>query len=169
MIAGKAQESQFWCKYRFIFELSTFFTMFFNESPYSLENSVFKRMIVYRLKKGSVKMKNKVLFIIVLNHIDLLDDLLMSFNDEVGQAATVIDSVGMAEHLSQLSEARIFSTIKPLFISSHTENKTIYSVIPEEDLDLARQTVRKVLKDIGEPNTGIMFAVPVLFQEGIRE
>ncbi|OJF92711.1 hypothetical protein [Alkalibacterium sp. 20] len=114
-------------------------------------------------------MKNKVLFVIVLNQTELLDDLLLKFNDEVGQAATVIDSEGMAQHLSHLDETKIFSTIRPLILSDHTENKTIYSVIPEEDLELARQTVRNVLKDIGEPDTGIMFAVPVLFQEGIRE
>ncbi|GEK90192.1 hypothetical protein SAMN04488100_1435 [Alkalibacterium putridalgicola] len=114
-------------------------------------------------------MKNKVLFMVVLNETELLDDLLLKFNDEVGQAATVIDSVGMAQHLSQLDETKIFSTIKPLIISNHTENKTIYSVIPEEDLDLARQTVKDVLRNIGKPDTGIMFAVPVLFQEGIRE
>lgn len=135
----------------------------------TLDIPVFWSMLSDRLMKGSVKMKNKVLFIIVLNQIDLLDDLLLSFNDNVRQAATVIDSVGMAQHLSMLDETRIFSTIKPLIISNHTENKTIYSVIPEEDLDLARQTVRDVLKDIGEPDTGIMFALPVLFQEGIRE
>ncbi|GEK92191.1 hypothetical protein [Alkalibacterium kapii] len=114
-------------------------------------------------------MKNKVLFIIVLNQTELLDDLLLKFDEEVGQAATVIDSVGMAQHLSRLDEAKVFSTIKPLVLSDHTENKTIYSVIPEDQLDLARQTVKSVLTDMGKPDTGIMFAVPVLFQEGIKE
>ena len=53
-------------------------------------------------------MEKKVLFIIVLNQTELLDELLLKFNDEVGQAATVIDSVGMAQHLSQLYEAKNF-------------------------------------------------------------
>lgn len=104
-----------------------------------------------------------------MNQTELLDELLLKFNDEVGQAATVIDSVGMAQHLSQLYEAKIFSTIKPLILSDHTENKTIYSVIPEKDMDLARETVKEVLRNIKKPDTGIMFAVPVLFQEGIRD
>ncbi|WP_027108836.1 hypothetical protein [Lacticigenium naphthae] len=113
-------------------------------------------------------MEENVLFVIVLNRLELLDDLLLAFNDNVGQAATVIDSVGMAQRLSQLSEPQIIATLRPLIISDQAENKTIYSVIPRASLQEARKTVRKVLSDIEKPNTGIMFALPLIFQEGIQ-
>lgn len=113
-------------------------------------------------------MKETVLFVVVLNRTELLDDLLIAFNEQIGQAATVLESVGMAQHFSQSDEAKIFATIKPFIISNHAANKTIFSVIPSEKLNSARKVVGSVLKDIDQPDTGIMFALPLLFQEGIQ-
>lgn len=113
-------------------------------------------------------MDEDILLVLVLNKIELLDDLLMAWNDEDIQAATILDSIGMAKHLSETEDMRIISTLRPFLLSDHSENKIIFTILDREDVHKARRVVRKVVGDLSDANTGIMFGIPLMFTEGIR-
>lgn len=113
-------------------------------------------------------MENKVMLILILNKTELLNDLLLAFNDAGIKAATVLNSVGMAQQLAKLEEDRILATIRPFLASDHSENKLIFTIISEDKIPLARQTVQETIGDLSNPDTGILFAIPTIFADGIR-
>lgn len=114
-------------------------------------------------------MSGKVMIVLILEKEHYLNELLIELNDVGIKSATVTNSSGMMGHLSALGEEQIISTLRPLFTPAHTENKTIFMIIDDSMVDIARKTVRKVLGDLSQPETGILFGVPLLFTEGIRD
>lgn len=114
-------------------------------------------------------MSDKVMLVLVLEREEFLNELLLELSDVGIKSATVVNSSGMMGHLSSLGDEQIISTLRPLFTPAHTENKTIFMVIDNDEVETARKTIRKVLGDLSKPETGILFGIPLLFTEGIRD
>lgn len=114
-------------------------------------------------------MSKKVMLVLILEKEQYLNELLLELQDEGIHSATVVNSSGMMGELSALGEEQLISTLRPLFTPAHTENKTFFMILSEDKVEKARKTIRKVLGDLSEPETGILFGVPLLFTEGIRD
>lgn len=97
------------------------------------------------------------LLVIILNKTDVLDYLLEGLSAAGIKGATIIESSGMAMTLSRLDSS---------FLSGEEDNRTILSVIKNNQLDTARKIVYNTVGDLSQPNTGIMFTVPLDFVEG---
>lgn len=97
------------------------------------------------------------LLVIILNKTDVLDYLLEGLSAAGIKGATIIESSGMAMTLSRLDSS---------FLSADEDNRTILSVIKNNQLDTARKIVYNTVGDLSQPNTGIMFTVPLDFVEG---
>lgn len=113
-------------------------------------------------------MSEKIMLVLVLNKIQLLDDLLLALSDEGIKSATVINSAGMMQQLASSSDENIISTLRPLFIPNHSENKTMFMILNEEEVKIARRVINEVIGDLSKPETGVLFALPTLFTDGIR-
>ena len=113
-------------------------------------------------------MNNKIMLVLVLNKINLLDDLLVELSNKGIKSATVINSTGMMQQLASLDEERIIATLRPFLTANHSENKLLFTLLDEADVETARQVIRDVIGDLSKPETGILFGLPVLFTEGIR-
>ncbi len=104
-----------------------------------------------------------VLFI-VLNKIEYLDDILDSFVDIGVKGATVLDSQGMGSVITNSGNGHepFFGSIRAFLDNSKPYNKTIFTVIEDEQL-LAKAvaTVKNILGDIKQPGVGMMFTLPV--------
>lgn len=103
------------------------------------------------------------LLVIILNKTDVLDYLLEGLSAAGIKGATIIESSGMAMTLSRLDSSFLSASIRGLF-SGDEDNRTILSVIKNNQLDTARKIVYNT--DLSQPNTGIMFTVPLDFVEG---
>lgn len=114
-------------------------------------------------------MSNKIMLVFILDRIQYLDKLLLELKDEGINSATVINSTGMMQELSRVGDERIISTLRPLFTPDHTENKTILMILTEDEVDTARSVINEVVGDLNQPETGILFALPLLFTDGIRD
>ena len=95
----------------------------------------------------------------------MLDYLLEGLSAAGIKGATIIESSGMAMTLSRLDSSFLSSSIRGLF-SGDEDNRTILSVIKNDQLDTARKIVYNTVGDLSQPNTGIMFTVPLDFVEG---
>lgn len=111
-------------------------------------------------------MFNQVLFT-VLNKIELLDELLDEFEHTGVSGATVISSIGMAHALAGNEESHFISSFRMFFDAAHAESKTIFIVCSDEMAEKAKAAVRRIVGDLSEPDTAIMFSVPLLYIEGI--
>ncbi|CAM2906291.1 hypothetical protein HAHI6034_07405 [Hathewaya histolytica] len=111
------------------------------------------------------------MLVFVLNKIDLLDDIISELTKSGIRGATVIDSTGMATVLceSDHSEIPIFGSLKMLLNGSRPFNKTIFTVLKDDEVQIAIEAIKKVAGDLSKPNTGILFSLPVNFVEGIKK
>lgn len=108
------------------------------------------------------------LMVIILNKTESLEYLLEGLSAAGIGGATIIESSGLAMTLSKLGSNFLGSSIRSLF-SGNEDNKTILSVIENDQLDLARRVIYNTVGNLSLPNTGIMFTVPIDFAEGTKK
>lgn len=108
--------------------------------------------------------------IIVLNKTEKLDDLLMEFTNKGIRGGTILDSMGMVRALAdEHSDIPLFGSLKALLNENRPINKTIFMVLSEEKVKIAMACVRKIVGNINEEGTGIMFTIPVNQVEGLTK
>ena len=108
------------------------------------------------------------LLIIVLNKTECLERLLTSFGNNQIPGATIIDSRGMAQELEQFSDMDFMFSLRMLINPAHRENKTIFMVVPEDMVSKVSRIVNEVTGGLDQPDTGILFTVPIDHIEGLR-
>ncbi len=110
------------------------------------------------------------LMVLILNKLEALEYLLEGFSAAGIGGATIIESSGLAMTLNKLDSSFVSSSIRALFSSSNDEdNRTVLSVIRDDQLEIARKVIYSTVGDLSMPNTGILFTVPIDFAEGIRK
>ncbi len=99
------------------------------------------------------------LLIAVVNEPEKLDEILAGFLEIGVRGATVIHSEGMGRVLSH--DIPIFAGLQTLINRSRPENRTIFSVLSEEQVDPAISLLQEVCGDMANPATGIVFTIPL--------
>ncbi len=105
------------------------------------------------------------LLILILNKVEKLEEVLEGFLEIGITGATVVDSIGMGHILSE--DVPIFLGLRFMFAGAKPHNKTILSTIKDEKEEPAIQILEKILGNLNEPGTGIVFTVPVDRVEGL--
>lgn len=108
------------------------------------------------------------LMVFVLNKTDVLHFLLEDFTKAGIKGATIINSAGMAMTLSKLSDNFFENSLRAIFDVDRTDNTTIFAVIHDEQVEVARQVIKDVVGDLSKPHTGIFFTMPIDFVDGMR-
>ncbi|MFW6159936.1 MAG: P-II family nitrogen regulator [Acidobacteriota bacterium] len=106
------------------------------------------------------------LLIIILNKVEKLEEILEGFLEIGITGATVIESTGMGQILSE--EVPIFAGLRFMFSGARPHNKTILSVIKEEKEEQAINLLKQVLGDLGQTGTGIAWTIPIDRVEGLK-
>ena len=107
------------------------------------------------------------LLIVVLNNVELLEALLETLTARGLKGATILNSTGMVRELTRSEDYPLFGSLRMLMMPEQDESRTVFMAIPEEKVELAKQTVRDILGDLSKPNTGVMFTLPIIDAEGI--
>ena len=106
-------------------------------------------------------------FVFVLNRTEHLEHLLQEFSDHGLRGATVLDSKGMARILHSEDELPVFYGLRAILEPERRSSKTIFCVMQDEQVETARQIVNSVTGGLDAPDSGIMFALPLTFVEGL--
>ena len=102
------------------------------------------------------------LFVLVLNKVELLEDVLEKLVQVGISGATIIDSTGMGRALADLDNDLLLSGIRSIFQYSRPQNKTIFSVVDSaEKKNQVIKAIPEVLGDLSQPGVGIMFTLPL--------
>lgn len=107
------------------------------------------------------------LLVIVLNKTECLDTILERFYDEKISGATILDSRGFAQSLSDHEELSFIASLRMLLDPDHKENKTIFMVVDEEKVKRVSKIVNEVTGGLDKPDTGIIFTLPISYVEGL--
>ncbi len=109
------------------------------------------------------------LLIIVLNKVDVLEKLLERLCESGVRGATILESRGMAQSLCESEEQKFIASLQMLLDPQHKNNKTILTVVPDEQIPVVSKVLGEVTGGLDQPNSGVMFSVPVQYTEGFGE
>jgi nitrogen regulatory protein PII len=109
------------------------------------------------------------MLIFVLNNVNYLEDIMNEFTKSGIKGATIIDSTGMAKvlHHCDPNEIPLFGSLKMLMNEKRPFNKTIFTVIRDDQVQTAVNSIKNVVGDLSKPDVGIVFTIPINFVEGI--
>ncbi|HHV95170.1 MAG TPA: hypothetical protein GXX37_01630 [Clostridiaceae bacterium] len=109
------------------------------------------------------------LLVLVLNKVEVLNELLKTFVREGINGATIIDSTGMARALTSggTEDLPLFGSLRFILNEGNPHNKTIFLVLEDDKVFTCIRCIRNVVGDLGKPDVGILFTVPVTYYEGI--
>ncbi len=99
------------------------------------------------------------LLLAVINEPEKVDDVLSGFVELGIRGATIVHSEGMGRLLSH--DIPIFAGLKTLISRSRPQNRTIFSVLADDQVDSAIALLQDVCGDLDNPATGIVITIPV--------
>lgn len=109
------------------------------------------------------------LMVMVLNKVEVLDTLLEKLMEKGICGATILNSTGMVRELSKYNEDfPIFGTLRMLIDPERKESKTLFMVLKDEKVEKAKQIIREAVGDLSQPDTAVIFTLPVLSAEGVE-
>ena len=110
------------------------------------------------------------LLVLVLYKTEVYNKLLYALNNDAGiHGATTVSSSGMAHALADAEDSHIIAAFRAFAASDRRESKTIFMVIEKAKRERVRRVVREKVGDLAQPDTGILFALPVTFADGLYE
>ena len=108
------------------------------------------------------------LLVLVLNKIEGLEDILKELSENKLHGATILDSKGMAHALDGFNELSFMLSLRMVLNPEHKESKTLFMVIKEDEVSVVSDIVNRVTGGLDQPDTGILFTLPVDHLEGFK-
>ena len=99
------------------------------------------------------------LLVAVINHEELVDDVLAGFVELGITGATLIESKGMGRVLSH--DVPIFAGVTSLNVRSRSANRTLFCVADDEKIDAAIAMIEETCGTLTTAGAGILFTVPL--------
>lgn len=110
------------------------------------------------------------LLVLILKKVELIEALIHELAAEGVKGGTILDGTGMAETLVNMEDLPIFGMIRHILSDEEREvSKVMLFVLKDEQMMTTRNAIKKVIGDLTEPNTGIMFSIPITYVEGLGE
>jgi nitrogen regulatory protein PII len=108
------------------------------------------------------------LLVFVLNENDKLEKLLKEFSNNEITGATIINSKGMARVLLNKEFEGIFGSLRYLINGDKEDNKTIFMAVKDEMIQFVIEVIEKAVGSLDEPDTGILFTIPIDYIRGFK-
>lgn len=106
------------------------------------------------------------LLVLILKKADLVNEICRDLAEEGVHGGTILDGVGMASVIDKMGDLPLFGMLRTLLAEDDDGVKVMLFVMNDEEIVKARKTIKEVV-GLDEPNTGILFALPVSFVEGL--
>ncbi|MEG1222440.1 MAG: hypothetical protein RRZ92_02255 [Bacilli bacterium] len=104
----------------------------------------------------------------ILKKKDLLDSLIEELKNNGITGGTIIESKGMARTMVETDEFAIFGALRNLLNEEYKSTTTLLFVASQIKEKIILDSIEKICGKLDEPNTGILFALPVEYAKGIK-
>ena len=103
------------------------------------------------------------LLVHITNHEDVVNPIMVKFAKAGLHGATVVDFEGMLKWLNEdsVDEPAIFGGLRQFMNPGRQQNKMIFVVMKDEEIQTAIDIIHEVSGDMKLPNTGILFTLPI--------
>lgn len=110
------------------------------------------------------------LLILILKKVELTDQIMQELAKVGVTGGTILDGTGMAKSLADMDELPMFGMLRHLMEegSANSKSKVLMFVLRDEEMIKARVAIKEAI-DFRDPNTGIIFSVPITYVEGLGE
>lgn len=113
-------------------------------------------------KKSGAKQKMKLLYIIL--YFDELMYSILEFFIEIGiEGATIFDTFGMGEYISNIP---LFAEFIGFMKENKNQSKTIMALVPENDIDEVIDGIEQITGDLDKKEGAMIFTTDVSFYKG---
>ncbi|HKL99003.1 MAG TPA: hypothetical protein VJZ06_03760 [Mobilitalea sp.] len=110
------------------------------------------------------------LLILILKKSELMENILQELAKADVKGGTVIEGTGMANALVNMEDLPMFGMLRHMISDQEKEVcKVMMFVLQKEQEITARKIIKDIVGNIYEPNTGIMFSLPINNVEGFGE
>ena len=106
------------------------------------------------------------MLIFVLNRVEKLEPALNKLEPAGLRGATVLSSLAMT--LDKYCDGSFLGSLRAMMEPDREENRTVFMVLKDEDVERAVAAVEEVAGSFNTPNSGIAFTLPVDFVKGIQ-
>ena len=110
------------------------------------------------------------ILLIVLNKTEKLSPLLDAWMEQGIGGATVLKSTGMVRILAKnMEQYPIVGSLRRLVgdMDERKDSRTIFMALQDDKIEAAKAVVRSVVGDLSQPDTAVMFTLPLLSAEGV--
>ena len=111
------------------------------------------------------------LVVLVLDDPNKAEDVLTAWVAEGVSGVTILDSTGLSHKLGRRSlrdDLPLFPSLEDLLRSREEHHRTLFTIVPDGfDVDALAAATEKITGSLTEPNTGILFTVPVIRAWGL--
>jgi PTS system nitrogen regulatory IIA component len=130
-----------------------------SQGPVLYENFLSKT----RDEKPAKLHKKQKLLVVVLYEEDRFYDLLEYFLEEGIDGATVIDSIGMGQYISNIP---LFSSFVSFMNEDHNRSRTILATVPENQVEQIVQGVEEITGDLDKTQGAMIMVLDLAFTKG---
>lgn len=110
------------------------------------------------------------MLMVILKKIDLVDKVMQKLAETGVKGGTIVDGTGMAKALVNMDDIPIFGMLRHMLVDEEKlTSKLLIFVLKKEQVKVTRETIKEVIGDLSEPNTGIMFSIPIKDVEGFGD
>lgn len=109
------------------------------------------------------------LLVLILNKVECLGEILAHMMEAGISGATVVDSQGMLTVLGKddVEAPPIFGSLRQFLNPERESSKMVLVVLNQQQVACVRAIVGQVVGSLGQPNTGILFTMPLSYVEGV--
>jgi hypothetical protein len=101
-----------------------------------------------------------------------VDEVVQLWIDKGVSGLTILDSSGWARRMGKRNladDVPLFPSIRGLMRGQERTNRTLFSVVPDGwDIEDLIEATEEVLGPLDDPDTGILFVVPVSVVKGLK-
>ena len=103
------------------------------------------------------------LLVHITNHEDVVNPIMVKFAKAGLHGATVVDCEGMLKSLNEdsVDAPAIFGGLRQFMNPGRQQNKMMFVVMKDEEIQTAINIIHEVSGDMKLPNTGILFTLPI--------
>ncbi len=112
------------------------------------------------------------LIVMVLDDREKADEVLNAWLAAGVPGVTILDSYGLGHHIAKRGardDLPLFPSLESLLRTREEPHRTLFAVVPDGfDVEALVAATEKITRPLNEPDTGILFVVPVTQAWGLH-
>ena len=111
------------------------------------------------------------MFVLVLNKVERLEQILEMMLEQGIGGATVLDSTGMMRVLDgdDNVDLPMMGLLRHFYSPERKRSKTMFAIIRDEQRQQLTDIINEATGGLDQPDTGICFCIPTTYVEGLEK